>query len=109
MFRRLVIILLAATPMFCAADSKNAANEKPVVAQTFADFELQSAAVREGMQSGGIYSYISDDDKRRVEQRLDEMHRLLQEHSTQSELSKADRIALFNSQEDLNAVLLQND
>jgi hypothetical protein len=109
MFRRLAITLLAAMPVLCAADSRGAAKEKPVVAQTLADFDIQSTAVREGMQPGGVYSYINDDDKRRAEQRLDEMHRLLQEHATQSELSKAERIALFNSQEDLNALLLQND
>ena len=109
MFKRLAIVALAALPAFCAADSKGTAKEKPVVAQTLADFEIQSAAVREGMQPGGVYSYINDGDKHRVEQRLDEMHQLLQQHSTQAELSKADRIALFNTQEDLNAVLLQND
>ena len=109
MFRRLTLVLLLTMPVICAADSKGTAKEKPVVAQTLADFDVQAAAVHEGMQPGGIYSYINDSDKRRVEQRLDEMHQLLQQHSTQAELSKADRIALFNTQEDVNAVLLQND
>jgi len=109
MFRHLAVALLFSIPAFCAAESKSAAKEKAVVAQTLADFDVQSAAVREGMQPGGIYSYINDGDKRHVEQRLEEMHQLLEQHSGQSELSKADRIALFNSQEDLNSVLLQND
>ncbi len=109
MFRHLAIILLSVAPAFCIASSKGTANEKPVVAQTLADFDVQSAAVHEGMQPGGVYSYISDSDKQRVEQRLDEMHQLLQQHSDQTELSKPDRIALFNTQEELNAVLLQND
>ncbi len=109
MFRYLSIALLIALPICCSAGSKSAANEKPVVAQTLADFETQSTAVRDGMQPGGVYSYINEGDKRRVEDRLDQMHRLLQEHSTQSELSQGDRIALFNSQEELNALLLQND
>src|SRR5262249_35021216 len=63
----------------------------------------------EGMQAGGVYSYINEGDKHRVEEHLDQMQRLLQAHSTQSELSQGDRIALFNSQEELNALLLQND
>jgi hypothetical protein len=109
MIRCLAIVLLAAMPLLCAADTHGGAKEKPVVAQTLADFEVQSAAVQEGMQSGGVYSYINDGDKQRVEKRLDEMHRLLQEHAAQRELSKDDRIALFNAQEDLNALLLQND
>jgi len=103
------MLLLLAVPALCAADSKSAAKEKPVVAQTLADFDVQAAAVQEGMQPGGIYSYINDGDKRRVEQRLGEMHQLLQQHAAQTELSQPERIALFNAQEELNAVLLQND
>ena len=109
MFRRVSIVLLLIAPAFCAADQKSTANAKPVVAQTLADFETQAAAVREGMQPGGVYSYINDGDKHRVEQRLDDMQHLLQEHSAQSQLSQDDRIALFNTQEELNALLLQND
>ena len=109
MFTRLTMVLLLAAPVFCAAASKGTAKEKPVVAQTLADFDIQAAAVHEGMQPGGIYSYINDSDKRRVEQHLDEMHRILQQHATQTELSQSERVALFNSQEELNAVLLQND
>lgn len=109
MFRRVTMLLLLVLPALCAADSKGTAKEKPVVAQTLADFEVQAAAVHEGMLPGGIYSYINDDDKRRVEQHLDQMHQLLQQHATQTELSQSERIALFNSQEELNAVLLQND
>jgi hypothetical protein len=109
MFRRLTIVLLAILPVVCIAASKTTANEKPVVAQTLADFDVQATAVHEGMQPGGVYSYINDGDKQRVEQHLQEMHALLQQHSAQSELSKPDRIALFNTQEQLNALLLQND
>lgn len=109
MSKYLAFVLLVTVPAFCVADSKGTAKEKPVVAQTLADFEVQATAVREGMQPGGVYSYINDNDKRRVEERLDEMHQLLQQHSTQAELSQPERIALFNSQENLNALLLQND
>ena len=109
MFRHLALLALAAMPLYCGAASKSAPTEKAVVAQTLADFETQSAAVREGMQPGGIYSYIKEDDKRRVEQRLDDMHQLLQRHADQPELSQPDRIVLLNTQEELNALLLQND
>jgi hypothetical protein len=96
-------------PALCVAGSSGAAVERPVVARTLADFEVQSSAVRVGMATGGVYSYIKDEDKRRVEQRLDEMHQILQRNSTQPELPKPDRIALLNAQEELNALLLQND
>jgi hypothetical protein len=96
-------------PALCVAGSNGTAVERPVVAQTLADFDKQSAAVRVGMEADGVYGYIKDDDKHRVEQRLDEMHRILQRNSAQPELPKSDRIALLNAQEELNALLLQND
>ena len=106
---RLSVILLFATlllPALCCAD---AAIDKPVVAQTLDKFENESAAVREGMQPGGVYSFMKEDDRQHVEQRLDEMHKLLQDHAGQQTLSAQDKVSLLNSQEALNALLLQND
>jgi len=91
------------------AATSGKANEQPVVAQKLADFDLQAAAVRDGMQAGGAYSYIREDDKQRVEQRLTEMRQLLERHSADAQLPQADKVALLNAQEELNALLLQND
>lgn len=95
-----------ALPALCLADK---ANEKPIAADSLASFEREATAVREGMQPGGTYQYIKDADKARVEKRLDDMHRLLQDHGGIEGLSKDDKVALLNEQEELNALLLQND
>ncbi len=109
MLKLVAIVALTAIPLIAAADAKGGAAEKPVIARTLAEFDVQSATVRKGMQPDGVYSYITDDDKRRVEQRLDEMHQILQRNAAQPELSKSDRITLLNAQEALNALLLEND
>jgi hypothetical protein len=106
MFRHLAVLALFATlPSLCCADK---ANEKAVTAQTLASFEQQAATVRDCMQSGGVYGYMKDPDKARVEQRLGDMRNLLERHPGQ-DLSKDEKVALLNAQEDLNALLLQND
>lgn len=51
---------------------------------------------------------MKDDDRKRVEQRLDSMQALLQGHAD-APLSKDDKVALLNEQEEINATLLQND
>lgn len=96
---------LALLPATCFADK---ANEKPLTAQTLASFEEQAATVRQGLQPGGTYAYMKDDDRKRVEQRLDSMQALLQGHAD-GPLSKDDKVALLNEQEEINATLLQND
>jgi hypothetical protein len=103
---RVLMVMLLLAPALCFADK---ANEHPLVAQTLTSFESEAATVREGLLPGGTYSFMKDADKARVEQRLDEMHKLLQDHAAQGELSKPDKIALLNAQEALNALLLQND
>lgn len=91
------------------ADPTGTANPKPVVAQTLAAFEREADAVREGMQPGGVYGYIGGDERAHVEQRLQTMQHLLERRSGDAALPEADKVALLNAQEELNAVLLQND
>lgn len=91
------------------ADPIGSANPKPVVAETLAGFEQQAAEVRQGMQPGGVYGYIEAADRTRVEQRLDSMQQLLERHRGDATLPQNDKIALLNTQEELNAILLKND
>ena len=102
----LSILFATLLPVLCYADK---ANEKAVTAQSLESFEKEAASVRDGMQPGGTYQFIKDADKTRVEQRLDDMHRLLQEHGGVAGLSAQDKVTLLNEQGELNALLLQND
>lgn len=85
----------------------DAAVDKAVGAQTLEQFEREAANVRAGLQPQGVYGFIKDDDRRRVETQLELMHKLLQDHP--SGLSAQDKVVLLNAQEELNALLLQND
>lgn len=92
-----------------AADPLGTANPKPVVAETLAGFQQQAAEVRAGMQPGGVYGYIEASDRTRVEQRLDAMQQILERRSGDAALPQNDKLALLNTQEELNAILLKND
>jgi hypothetical protein len=104
-----VVSLAVLLPSLCMAGTAAAPVEKPLVAQTLESFDQEAAAVRQGLEVGGVYEFMKPADRTRVETRLDEMHNLLQNHSTQGELSPQEKQTLFNTQEEINAVLLHND
>jgi hypothetical protein len=107
MFKRLaLIVLLAILPSLGCADQPV---EKRLDAQSLDTFDQQATAVRQGMQPGGVYEYMKQADKTRVETGLEQMRKLLQGHATQAELSPQDKVALLNTQEEVNAILLHND
>jgi hypothetical protein len=100
------VLMLAAAE---AADAQNAVVEKPLVAQTLDSFLQESATIHEQMKPGGIYASMRSADKARVETRLGNMQRLLQEHASGGDLPQADKIALINAQEEVNSILRHND
>jgi len=83
--------------------------EKPLVARTFESFQKDSARIHQQMQPGGQYEHTSEADKQRVDARLEDMSKLLQAHSSQSDMAETDKIALLNAQEEINGILLHND
>ena len=83
--------------------------EKPLVARTFESFQKDSARIHQQMQPGGQYEHTSEVDKQRVDARLGDMSKLLQAHSSQSEMGETDKVALLNAQEEINGILLHND
>ncbi len=107
MFKHLALaVLTVILPTLCCADQ---AVEKRLDAQSLDAFDQQATAVRRGMQPGGVYEYMKQADKTRVETGLEQMRKLLQGHATQADLSPSDKVVLLNTQEEVNAVLLHND
>lgn len=107
---RLSLILgavLLQAGLACAAP--DAAAEKPLVARTFEAFKQDSARIRKQMQPGGTYEHTSANEQARVEVRLGDMYKLLEAHSSEAEMSEADKVALLNAQEEINGVLQHND
>ncbi len=83
--------------------------EPAVNADTNDAFQAVSAWVRKEMEPGGRYSYVSKSERSRVDQRLDEMGALLEKNGAVANMSDADKTVMFNSQEEVNAILAQHD
>ena len=96
-------------PAVHAADNRTPVVEKPLVAQSLDSFLQESAKIREQMQPGGVYGLIKPADKARVETRLGDMQKLLQDRASQGDLPRADKISLTNAQEEVNGILRHND
>lgn len=90
-----------------AADSQS--QDQPLVATALASFVKEADQIRQGMKPGGHYEFIKEQDKQKVENRLDQMEKLLQAHSGAADMNQQDKIQLVNAQEEVNAILKHND
>lgn len=91
-----------------------ASNEVPtplpvLTEQTPETFQPQIDRIRAGFEHGGRYEYINQDNKETVNQGLDSMLALIRKNGTVAAMSTPDRIALFNAQEKVNAILTHSD
>ena len=107
----ILVAVLALAPFTVTTSTARAAQvvQKPLIAQTLDAFTQDSARIRKQMEPGGLYGYISITDKTRVEVRLADMQKLLQAHANAADLQANDKVALFNAQEEINAILHHND
>lgn len=96
-------------PTVYAAGNNSQVVEKPLVAQTLESFNQEAARIREQMQPGGVYEFMKSADRARVETRLGDMQKLLQDHTADGDMSKSNKIALVNAQEEVNGILRHND
>jgi len=104
------IAIAAALFALCAAHAwADQVDKTPVLAHTLDSFNQESAKIHQQMQAGGIYDNISPGDRARVETRLSEMQKLLEAHSTQSDMPRDDKVKLVNAQSDVNSILSHND
>lgn len=99
-----VVAALVALPL-SAKDKADAA----VNASNKDSFETVSTWVRKQMDAGGRYSYVTPDERGRVTQRLDEMAKLFAEKGEVDKMSNDEKTTMFNSQEEVNAILAKRD
>jgi hypothetical protein len=113
MFMRSLVFLAAALASISIQAFGGDGNvvEKPMASDSIASFEKQSAHIHEQMKPGGIYEHISNTDKVRVDTRLGDMQKMLEAHPTQpvNDWQQSEKIALFNTQEEVNGILKHND
>ena len=102
------LVLAPCAAFVCAAQAAPPAS-RPLVAQTLDSFKQDSARIRNDMQPGGKYGYISATEKSRVETRLTDMQNLLTAHANATDMPETDKVALFNAQEEINGILNHND
>ncbi|MEO5623469.1 MAG: hypothetical protein ABIO74_11980 [Dokdonella sp.] len=100
----LVLTLLFAVPVAAADIAEHAIN-----ASSRDAFDTVSGWVRKQMDAGGRYSYVTADERNKVNAELDEMGQLFQQRSDVAHMSDAEKTMLFNSQEHVNAILAKRD
>jgi hypothetical protein len=105
----LAALVCAASLAHADGNRNSAVVERPLVAQSLDQFNVEAVNIREQMHSGGTYGYIKNADRARVESRLDQIQTLLQAHVNDGDLPRADKVALANAQEEVNGILRHND
>ncbi|MGA8278143.1 MAG: hypothetical protein WB784_08115 [Rhodanobacteraceae bacterium] len=107
MFRQVILAIVAALVFSSPLAAKDPV-EKAVVADTAAKFTPLADSIRHQMEPGGRYEFIGSSDKRLVDTKLNEMESLLKASGSVAGMPEADRIKLFNAQEQVNGILADN-
>lgn len=102
----LALAISVSTVQFAQAAEKSAA---PFKATTREAFEAVARDVRHEMDSGGRYSYVKPDERDKVESGLAQMQALFEKSGSVESMSGDQKIALFNAQESVNAILESRD
>jgi hypothetical protein len=101
-------ILAGALCLTVAAMAKER-TERPLTADSKALFDDQAAAIRQQMQPGGHYEFVSEAERAEVEKNLEQVSSVLGRHADARQFSDADKAELLLAQENVNAVLTRND
>lgn len=96
--------------LFAAAQSVFAAKaEPPLRAANKSEFTTVVAQIRVEMQPQGRFGGLSERERQSVDNGLQEMSVLFDKTSEVANMTDADKRAMFNTQEAVNAALLRND
>ena len=102
-----VLALVASSAM--AIEPKNQVEPVTVNAATVEDFAKVADHVRKQMTQGGRFEYVTESERRSIEQALARIEQIFANAPTVDQLNKTDQVALFNQQETINAILKQRD
>lgn len=80
-----------------------------VKADTKATFEVVSAEVRKQMAPGGRFEFVSSKEHAQIDASLDAMGALFDKYNSVAGMDQGAKIALFNDQEAVNAILKRRD
>ncbi|MEO7432413.1 MAG: hypothetical protein ABIR62_10355 [Dokdonella sp.] len=102
-------ILLAVA---CALSGPLAAKEKyreVVNANSEEQFSQISENVRKDMSAGGRYEFVEPAERSKVEKGLADMAAMFRQSGSVDKMTQGDKVALFNTQEVVNAILTKRD
>lgn len=83
--------------------------EKRVAADTAEKFQAVATEVRHEMSPGGRYEFMRPDEKVKADADLNAMTALLQKSGSVAAMPEAEKIQLYNAQENLNGILTHSD
>ena len=72
-------------------------------------FGTVSTWVRGQMQDGGRYAHVTPNERKRVNERLDQMSGIFEKTPAVEQMSEEDKLKMFNYQEEVNAILAKHD
>ena len=95
-----------------AAPASHAAKhevERVLTADSRAAFDDQAQAIRQQMEEGGRYEFVSQAERVQVEQGLTRVADILARHDDPQAFTDKDKRELVQAQENVNAILTHND
>jgi hypothetical protein len=104
----LMLVLLACLLAFSATAKENY-HEKQLNSDTREKFDDVAASVRDEMQTGGRYEYVTPDERRTIDQMLGEIEALFEKNGSVAGMSQDTKVQLFNAQEVVNSILTRRD
>ncbi len=108
----IVVVALALIAPLAFAASKGAKEQynEAVKAETADQFAAVVADVRSEMREGGRYEFVQAPERAEVDRNLASMERLFGANGgLVANMSQDDKVALFNAQESVNAILTRRD
>lgn len=100
----LIILMLLALPLAATEKAAPAVN-----ADTQASFTHVAAWVRQEMDEGGRYSYVTGTERAKVNATLNTMARLFEKVPTVARMNDEQKTEMFNNQGEVNAILNRRD
>jgi hypothetical protein len=104
-------IVLSAFCVLAMNVSATSQQPKPVFGEKVVPTQFPEliAMVRSEIEPGGRWEYVPKSQRRLLEEKFDEMERVLDGRQSVDELSNAEKLRLINAQEHANAILTQHD
>lgn len=98
-----ILGLMLAAPLYAKKEE-----EKAVVADTPEKFELLVATIKEQMEPGERYEFLSTQNRKEVDQDLELMSQMLILAGSVANMDESTRMKLFSIQEHVNGILARN-